>query len=160
MSYRIQRRRDCPWQTTPPAIYVGRPSRFGNPFRVGIDGTARECVQFYEAHYVDDVAYRATVRRLLAGKVLACWCKLDQPCHGDVLLNWANACFHPGAPGLWQETTAHYDYADACTKCPVCGGVGWGWRGWFTCDDRDGCHAIAEIASGRTFLPVGREDTP
>ncbi len=27
----------------------------------------------------------------LRGKDLACWCALDQPCHADVLLEWANA---------------------------------------------------------------------
>lgn len=30
------------------------------------------------------------VRRELAGRDLACWCKLDQPCHADVLLAVAN----------------------------------------------------------------------
>ena len=29
-------------------------------------------------------------RYLLAGKNLACWCQLDQPCHADVLLKIAN----------------------------------------------------------------------
>jgi hypothetical protein len=27
----------------------------------------------------------------LRGKNLACWCRLDQPCHADVLLELANA---------------------------------------------------------------------
>lgn len=27
----------------------------------------------------------------LRGKTLACWCRLDQPCHADVLLELANA---------------------------------------------------------------------
>lgn len=31
------------------------------------------------------------VRRELRGRDLACWCKLDQPCHADVLLELANA---------------------------------------------------------------------
>lgn len=30
------------------------------------------------------------VRRELAGKDLACWCPLDQPCHADVLLEISN----------------------------------------------------------------------
>jgi hypothetical protein len=29
-------------------------------------------------------------RRELSGKDLACWCPLDSPCHGDVLLEIAN----------------------------------------------------------------------
>ncbi|MDO9068608.1 MAG: DUF4326 domain-containing protein [Deltaproteobacteria bacterium] len=31
------------------------------------------------------------IQRELAGKNLACWCELDQPCHADVLLELANA---------------------------------------------------------------------
>ena len=31
------------------------------------------------------------VRRELAGRDLACWCPVDQPCHADVLLEVANA---------------------------------------------------------------------
>jgi hypothetical protein len=31
------------------------------------------------------------IRRQLAGKNLACWCALGQPCHADVLLELANA---------------------------------------------------------------------
>lgn len=32
----------------------------------------------------------AEIRAELAGRDLACWCPLDQPCHGDVLLELAN----------------------------------------------------------------------
>lgn len=31
------------------------------------------------------------IRAGLAGKNLACWCPLDEPCHADVLLEIANA---------------------------------------------------------------------
>ncbi len=34
--------------------------------------------------------YRIAVIEELAGKNLACWCPLDQPCHADVLLKLAN----------------------------------------------------------------------
>ena len=33
----------------------------------------------------------------LAGRDLACWCPLDQPCHADVLLELANATEAPDA---------------------------------------------------------------
>jgi hypothetical protein len=88
---RIQCRRDRPWQTTPKAIYVGRPSRWGNPYRVGVHGTAEECVRLFETRYGNNATYRAAVRAELAGKSLACWCKVGQSCHADVLLRWANA---------------------------------------------------------------------
>ena len=96
MPRRIQCRRDRSWQTTPQAVYVGRPSRWGNPSRVGIDGDAACCVRLFEATYEHDAAYRAAYRAALAGKDLACWCKVYDakhnriPCHADVLLSWAN----------------------------------------------------------------------
>ncbi len=34
---------------------------------------------------------RKTIRAELAGKNLACWCKLGAPCHADVLLELVNA---------------------------------------------------------------------
>lgn len=62
----------------------------------------------------------------------------------------------PGAPwALWQETTAVYAYATDPTHCPICGSVGWVWRGWFSCDGL--CQAIAVVADGRTFLPVRKK---
>ena len=90
MPRRIQCRRDRPWQTTPKAVYVGRPSRWGNPYRVGVHGTAVQCVRLYALHYGENASYRADVRTCLAGKDLACWCKPDAVCHADVLLQWAN----------------------------------------------------------------------
>lgn len=80
------------------AVYVGRPTRWGNPYHVGIAGTAADCVRLYERRYAHDVAYQADVRRALAGKDLACWCPLEAPCHADVLLRWANTSREAGAP--------------------------------------------------------------
>jgi hypothetical protein len=59
----------------------------------------------------------------------------------------------PHAPwALWQEMLAHYDYAQDPLHCPICGGVGWVWRGWFSCDGR--CHSIALVATGQVYLPI------
>jgi hypothetical protein len=47
-----------------------------------------------------------------------------------------------------------YDYvADKC-QCPVCGDVGFPWRGWFTCDY---CPAVALVYGGDVFMPAGHE---
>lgn len=78
-------------------IYVGRAnpryglsaSPFANPFRIGPDGSRDEVITKYRAWLL---AQPALVARLpeLRGKVLACWCK-PLPCHGDVLVDLANA---------------------------------------------------------------------
>jgi len=41
--------------------------------------------------YSDEIHLnRRSIRKFLAGKNLACWCKLGEPCHADVLLELAN----------------------------------------------------------------------
>jgi hypothetical protein len=77
------------------AVNVARPSKWGNPFLVGKQGTAAECVALYQEFAAECVAlYRGPVQapatRELRGKNLACWCALDAPCHADVLLEMAN----------------------------------------------------------------------
>src|SRR5262245_41584679 len=75
------------WKKPVNTKYVGRPSPWGNPYKVGRDGTAQECVQLFIAKYEHDSAYRARVRTELAGYDLACWCREDAPwCHANVLL--------------------------------------------------------------------------
>ena len=49
MPVRIQRRRTRGWKLPEGAVCVSRPSRWGNPIKVGVDGDAAECVRKYEA---------------------------------------------------------------------------------------------------------------
>ncbi|MEU6023481.1 DUF4326 domain-containing protein [Micromonospora sp. NPDC047134] len=84
---RVQRRRSAGWRMPTGAVYVGRPSRFGNPFTVGVDAVDRaDAVAKFAAWLVADPVLLARVRRDLAGRSLACWCPLTQPCHADVLI--------------------------------------------------------------------------
>jgi hypothetical protein len=82
-------------------VVVSRPSRWGNPFRVGVDGGQVECVAWYRDRLLaGDLLVRVDgVRRNLAGRDLACWCRLEDPCHADVLLEVANQP-GPGQTGL------------------------------------------------------------
>ena len=67
------------------AIYVGRPTRWGNPFA---DQDNAELVRLFRDNCLTP-EFISAVRSELKGKVLACWCPLDQPCHADVLLQVA-----------------------------------------------------------------------
>jgi hypothetical protein len=87
---RIQRHRTKGWRMPEDAFYVGRPTMHGNPFRVGVNGTIADCVRLYRAWLRPQRAYLKFIRKELRGKDLACWCRLDQPCHADVLLELAN----------------------------------------------------------------------
>lgn len=105
---RIQRSRAKGWRMPPNTVYVGRPTRWGNLWRVGRADcgcrSAGECT--HGRFFAPDAAaavecYRQwlaawkprsldELRQALRGKNLACWCPLDQPCHADVLLELAN----------------------------------------------------------------------
>jgi Domain of unknown function (DUF4326) len=72
-------------------VFVGRPSRWGNPWKVGADGTREEVIERYRQALLAG-ELRVTVeeaRRDLRGKDLYCYCA-PEPCHGDVLLEVAN----------------------------------------------------------------------
>jgi hypothetical protein len=69
-------------------VYIGRPSKWGNPFVIGKDGTRQEVIAKYEA-WLRPQPHLVAALPELQGKVLACWCS-PQPCHGDVLARLAN----------------------------------------------------------------------
>ena len=68
-------------------IYIGRPSKWGNPYKIGKDGTREEVIAKYE----DYIIHSKIIMDIdeLTGKMLGCWCA-PLPCHGDVLLKLAN----------------------------------------------------------------------
>lgn len=120
MTERIQRRRATGWRMPDGAIYVGRPSKWGNPIDLSdvgaqfpsLDdrGVATLVVRDFEVlarrgqlsfpnwRYLGGkrgpVAWTypsvAEIRAELRGHDLACWCPLGEPCHADVLLQLAN----------------------------------------------------------------------
>ena len=69
-------------------VYVGRPSKWGNPFVIDRDGDRREVITKFEAWLLDQPLLVSALPEL-RGKVLACWCA-PQPCHADVLSRLAN----------------------------------------------------------------------
>lgn len=68
-------------------VYIGRPSKWGNPFSIGKDGTRAEVIQKYR----EWIATQPLMNELdeLRGKKLGCWCK-PSACHGDVLVELLN----------------------------------------------------------------------
>lgn len=70
------------------AVYVGRPSKWGNPYIIGKDGTREECINKYRMDFLEDHDKEQIIHEL-KGKDLVCWCA-PEACHADVLLEIAN----------------------------------------------------------------------
>ena len=90
MPIRIQRRRTRGWKMPPNTVYVGRPTKWASPFRIGPHMTAAQTVQAYARWMETMPTLAADACRELRGKNLACWCRLDEPCHAGFLLRLVN----------------------------------------------------------------------
>ena len=84
------------------AVYVGRPSKWGNPFIVkyfgrqgAIDGFLKWMNR--DTGMIAYVGYEPPDIEELKGKDLVCWCA-PLPCHADILLKLANAGGNPAYP--------------------------------------------------------------
>jgi hypothetical protein len=98
------------------AVYVGRPTRWGNPFVIGQHGQQGECVDLYREWIAtpERATLRAMVRQELRGKDLVCWCA-PKPCHADVLLEIANETAYQGFANKVFPAILGDDYC-------ICGG--------------------------------------
>ena len=112
MNIRHQRSRRKGSKQPPGAIYVGRPTVFGNPFDFRTLGRARSVEMFaawldgtFRVPSVPSLDHKRTLLLAhigsLSGHDLVCWCPLSSPCHADVLLTRANPtpATLPPAPG-------------------------------------------------------------
>jgi hypothetical protein len=107
---RIQRKRTKGWKMPPNTVYVGRPTKWGNPifsnctdvvelYKKAVNGTLEEWNRCYAIKCSEPKQFE-TIKKIilrdpktlneLHGKNLACWCPLDKPCHADILLEIAN----------------------------------------------------------------------
>lgn len=116
---RIQRQRTKGWKSPEGCVYVGRPTVYGNPFRLTVDGWV-ECYSINRKILDPWILWSATggftIKDLLElyrmwiqgelgqynflpispdisklkDKDLSCWCPLDQPCHVDVIIELLN----------------------------------------------------------------------
>jgi len=69
-------------------VYIGRPSKWGNPFK----GNGRnKDIELYE-NYISKSKKLMNDLQELKGKTLGCFCK-PKKCHGDVLVKLVNNKF-------------------------------------------------------------------
>lgn len=74
-------------KTPADAVYVGRGSPWGNPFKRGVDGNRKEVIEKFEIETLPNLDVSE-----LKGKDLVCFCK-PKSCHADSILRKANDPF-------------------------------------------------------------------
>lgn len=126
-------------------MYVGRPSKWGNPFdwRDGLKLDYSEvrskelACQFYEEWVNENTKtwergvllfpeiHVKSIQKELSGKNLSCWCKLDEPCHADILLKIANSVekYHTkdNCDGICIVPLLGFENTIVAEICKVCG---------------------------------------
>jgi hypothetical protein len=70
-------------------VYIGRPSKWGNPFSIGKDGTRDEVCDKFEEWFLNQPKLVEECKTELRGKILGCFCS-PKRCHGDFLYKIAN----------------------------------------------------------------------
>lgn len=68
------------------SVYVGRPTKWGNPYEIGLNGSRKEVVEKYLHHTLTMLKIDSEWLDPLRGKDLVCWCA-PLECHADVILS-------------------------------------------------------------------------
>jgi Domain of unknown function (DUF4326) len=87
---RVQRQRTKGWKMPENTVYVGRPTKFGNPAKVGeiwLDDyppieNNQEAVYLFEDYFTHNL--------VLQEQAKSDFCPLNEPCHADFLLKFVN----------------------------------------------------------------------
>ena len=81
------------WLADPLNIWVGRGNGaaedvgFGNPFKIGRDGTREHVIDLYKKTCIPKIAKNdKLLHKLKNAKQILCGCMKNEPCHGDLLL--------------------------------------------------------------------------
>lgn len=70
-------------------VYIGRPSKWGNPFTMSKQTTRDKVCDSFESYVDENPLLRDAIKKELRGKNLICFCAPHR-CHGDTLLRIAN----------------------------------------------------------------------
>lgn len=70
-------------------VYIGRPSKWGNPFKLTSERQRDELIEKYRMWLLKQPELIAALSEI-QGKTLGCWCK-PKRCHGDVLAELADS---------------------------------------------------------------------
>lgn len=99
MPKRIQRKRTPGWRLPDNTVCVTRPGKFANPYRIGdlsfdvrnpeesFEITRDNCLTLFRSYAEQRLQIEPTwLNPLIDKDFVACWCKAEDKCHGDLLL--------------------------------------------------------------------------
>lgn len=69
-------------------VYIGRGTKWGNPFIIGRDGNREQVVAKYKVWLYGHPGLKRSLKEL-KGKTLGCHCK-PEICHGDIIAEAVN----------------------------------------------------------------------
>ena len=69
-------------------VYIGRPSKWGNSFEIGVNGCRSDVIRLYQEYLFSNKELMDDLQEL-KWTTLGCWCKPEN-CHGDVLVKLVN----------------------------------------------------------------------
>jgi len=73
------------------AVYIGRPSVFGNPFPVTKKQVRHIAVEKFRVYFAErsknDRVFMAALQKLKTATALVCFCK-PEACHGDIIAEY------------------------------------------------------------------------
>ena len=72
------------------SIRIDRRTIYGNPFKIGPDGTREDVIAKHKKYMLERIAVDLEFKEAvlaLKGKILLCWCA-PLPCHGDNYVVW------------------------------------------------------------------------
>jgi hypothetical protein len=86
---RVLNKYKCSPEEQQEGVYIGRPSRWGNPFALKSSLTRNEVCDRFEKYVEENPLLIKAIKEELKGKNLICFCA-PLRCHGDTLLRIAN----------------------------------------------------------------------
>lgn len=76
----------------PCQVYIGRPSKWGNPYIIGPDGTREEVIEKFRKYFFKRPDLMQAAKEELVGKKLGCFCS-PNACHGDIIAKFINGLY-------------------------------------------------------------------
>ena len=91
-------------------VYVGRPSVWGNPYKLNVDGSRKDIIKLYREYLLESGLSKRVGE--LRSSVLRRHCRNDQACHADALIDLAEESQKSPLPQEEEDHKGEYSEKD------------------------------------------------